>query len=220
MPVNILLNWQSEFNYWLPDEETLNDLKENKENKPSTSKAQDFEKESEIKLKDEHLNLRKPRTFNIYALIDLKRFTDKASEIAKWSENGGVLLMGYEAYRLLFNGKNEEKYMEAEEPDDYEDNSFKKKPFKLDNLSKEEYFETMRKIKEALVDPGPDLVVCDEGHRIKNYKSSISEVLKSIRTKRRIVLTGYPLQNNLIEYWCMVDFIRPGYLGIKIIFIS
>merc|ERR1719300_2145412 len=112
--------------------------------------------------------------------------------------------MGYELYRQLANKKPRKKRKVNRTGTESSD---------VDEEDKNRLI--LNEIQSALVSPGPDLVICDEGHRIKNSHASISQALKQIRTKRRVVLTGYPLQNNLIEYWCMVDFVRPNFLGNK-----
>ena len=50
----------------------------------------------------------------------------------------------------------------------------------------------------------------------KNPKSAIARVVNEIRTLRRIVLTGTPMQNNLKEYYAMVNFCKPNYLGVSL----
>jgi len=50
---------------------------------------------------------------------------------------------------------------------------------------------------------GPDILVCDEAHIIKNTKADVTHALKQVKCQRRIALTGSPLQNNLMEYYCV-----------------
>lgn len=68
-------------------------------------------------------------------------------------------------------------------------------------LPKEKQFslQICKLLNNALVNPGPDLVVLDEGHLLKNGKIARTRALMAIKSKRRIILTGTPLQNNLKE---------------------
>jgi len=54
-----------------------------------------------------------------------------------------------------------------------------------------------------LLQDGPDILVCDEAHMIKNTKADVTQALKQVKCQRRIALTGSPLQNNLMEYYCV-----------------
>ena len=68
-------------------------------------------------------------------------------------------------------------------------------------------------IKQILIEV-PDLVVCDEVHSyVKNETGQVQEALKSMKTLRRIGLTGTPIQNNLKEYFHMIDWVVPAFLG-------
>ncbi|XP_008807947.1 protein CHROMATIN REMODELING 20 isoform X2 [Phoenix dactylifera] len=122
---------------------------------------------------------RKP--LRVYMLEDVTR-EKRAYLLSKWRIKGGVLLIGYAAFRNLSLGRHvKDRHMASE-------------------------------ICNAL-HYGPDILVCDEAHMIKNTRADITHALKQVKTQRRIALTGSPLQNNLMEYYCMVDFVREGYLG-------
>lgn len=58
-----------------------------------------------------------------------------------------------------------------------------------------------------------DLLVCDEGHRLKNNSIRTSVLLNQLDIKARILLTGTPIQNDLQEYYALIDFVNPGILG-------
>lgn len=58
-----------------------------------------------------------------------------------------------------------------------------------------------------------DLLICDEAHRLKNRDNQTTRALHSLPCKRRVLLTGTPMQNDLEEFYAMVDFCNPNILG-------
>ncbi|KAI9721935.1 MAG: hypothetical protein M1812_001892 [Candelaria pacifica] len=52
-------------------------------------------------------------------------------------------------------------------------------------------------------------VVLDEGHKIKNDLSQISTALQGLKAEFRLILTGTPLQNNLVELWALLHWLYP-----------
>lgn len=58
-----------------------------------------------------------------------------------------------------------------------------------------------------------DLVALDEAQHIKNRQTQNAQAVKSIRARHRLVLTGTPLENSVLDLWSIFDFLMPGYLG-------
>lgn len=56
-------------------------------------------------------------------------------------------------------------------------------------------------------------IILDEGQYIKNNNSIWTNNIKRIDSLNRIILSGTPIENNLLELWTIFDFIMPGYLS-------
>jgi DNA repair and recombination protein RAD54B len=75
-------------------------------------------------------------------------------------------------------------------------------------------YELLRKHIKELKKLSHCLVVCDEGHRLKNSGGNKTiAALSALQTARRLILTGTPIQNDLSEFFAMCDFSNPGVLG-------
>jgi len=54
-----------------------------------------------------------------------------------------------------------------------------------------------------------NLLVLDEGHRIKGHETQISQAVRKIHCENRLILTGTPLANDLVECWSLLNFLAP-----------
>ena len=55
-------------------------------------------------------------------------------------------------------------------------------------------------------------VVIDEAQRIKTPGALVTNAVKALKTDFRLALTGTPVENSLMDLWCITDFVAPGYL--------
>lgn len=112
--------------------------------------------------------------FQLYVVSErIRKTEDRQKIVLDWKIHGGILLIGYELFRIMSSDENS-------------------------------------LVRESLL--GANILICDEGRRLKNESSSTYNALNEICTRKRIILTGYPLQNHIKEYYYMVNFVRPEYL--------
>jgi superfamily II DNA or RNA helicase len=58
-----------------------------------------------------------------------------------------------------------------------------------------------------------DTVALDEAQHIKNRQTQNAQAVKAVRANHKLVLTGTPVENSVLDLWSLFDFLMPGYLG-------
>ncbi|MHB8767289.1 MAG: DEAD/DEAH box helicase, partial [Deferrisomatales bacterium] len=74
-------------------------------------------------------------------------------------------------------------------------------------------YDTLRRDQARLGTVDWNLVACDEAQYAKNPTAQRTSAVKALKARHRAALTGTPVENGLIEFWCIMDFVQPGLLG-------
>jgi len=73
---------------------------------------------------------------------------------------------------------------------------------------------------ERLLELEWQAVVLDEGQQIKNPDSKAAKAARKLMARNRLVLTGTPIENRLLDLWSLMAFAMPGVLGTRAYFRS
>lgn len=74
-------------------------------------------------------------------------------------------------------------------------------------------YETLRSYQLSVCAVDFALVVLDEAQRIKTPGTLITTAAKALQADFKIAMTGTPVENSLIDLWCIMDFVFPGLLN-------
>ena len=70
-----------------------------------------------------------------------------------------------------------------------------------------------RDLEEAYLGTEFSALVIDEAQHIKNRQTKNARAVKAVNARRRLALTGTPIENSVADAWSVFDFLMPGYLG-------
>jgi hypothetical protein len=74
-------------------------------------------------------------------------------------------------------------------------------------------YSQLRLLGESLSPVPWRVVILDEGQYIKNPSSQTAQIARSLRAEHRLVLSGTPIENRLLDLWSLLAFAMPGVLG-------
>ncbi|MBL9167925.1 MAG: DEAD/DEAH box helicase [Verrucomicrobiales bacterium] len=74
-------------------------------------------------------------------------------------------------------------------------------------------YNQLRNLGEALGEISWQAIILDEGQYIKNPSSQTAQIARALKADQRLVLTGTPIENRLLDLWSLMAFAMPGMLG-------
>ena len=74
-------------------------------------------------------------------------------------------------------------------------------------------YETLRDKINAFIKVYWAVVIFDEVQKIKNPKAMVTDMAKSLKAEFTLAMTGTPVENSLVDLWCISDAVQPGFLG-------
>ena len=126
------------------------------------------------------------------------KMAHRIEEIDQWHDGGGILLLGYTTFRAFVSPGAKSQ-----------DRSSKNGETVNSSILTEEVRQRMT---EILLET-PNLIVADEAHSFKSLDTALYKAMTRFSSTGRIALTGSPLSNNLNEYYSVIEWITPNYLG-------
>ncbi|HEY3245969.1 MAG TPA: SNF2-related protein [Phycisphaerae bacterium] len=74
-------------------------------------------------------------------------------------------------------------------------------------------YQTLRRDVTKFTERMFDCVILDEAQAVKNAKAQSAKAVRLLQARRRLALTGTPVENRLADLWSLFDFLNPGMLG-------